>query len=236
MMVTQELALRIVITNDDGYGAPGLTTLSDVVRQIGAVTIVAPYAPQSGLGHQVTMKTPIQVTRGTSENHFVVYGAPADCTRLAVKALTPGVDWILAGINPGANLGSDVYQSGTIAAVREAAILGVKAIAVSQYIAPGWVIDWQATADHISNIFPMVMDQQLAPGQFWNINLPSPIAVGSRIDHQFCPLDKHPHKYRFRKDGDGYHYEGIIHDRPRTPGSDVDICFSGRISITRMEI
>lgn len=228
--------MNIVLINDDGYGEPGLDTLDEVVRSIGSPIIVAPFAPQSGLGHQVTTKNPIRVSRGKRENHFVVHGAPADCTRLAIKALVPDVEWVLAGINPGANLGSDVYQSGTIAAAREAAILGVNAIAISQYIAPAWTIDWQATAWHLADVLPVVMSGHLAPGQFWNINLPSPITVGSRIEHRFGPLDKHPHKYRFRKEGDAYRYEGTIHDRPRTSGSDVDICFGGRTSITRMEI
>ena len=228
--------MRFVITNDDGYGAPGLTTLAELVQPIGRVTVVAPHAPQSGIGHQVTMKTPIQVIRGSEKDHFVVHGAPADCTRLAVKSLVPDVDWVLAGINPGANLGSDAYQSGTIAAAREAAILGVKAVAVSQYIGPDRVLDWQATGEQVAIILPMLLKEMLAPGQFWNINLPSTLVAGCRVDYQFGPLDKHPHKYQFRKEGDNYHYEGIIHDRPRTAGSDVDICFGGKISITRMEI
>ena len=73
------------------------------------------------------------------------------------------------------------------------------------------------------------------PGQFWNINLPSPLSTGE-VAHHYCPLDKYPHKYRYRKEGDSYRYEGVIHDRPRSAGSDVDVCFSGGISITRMMI
>lgn len=71
---------------------------------------------------------------------------------------------------------------------------------------------------------------------FWNINLPSPITASSKISHLMCPIDKHPHSYRFSKKETGYQYEGIIHDRPRSTGSDVDVCFSGHISVTRMEI
>lgn len=228
--------MHFVITNDDGYGEPGLTVLADAVRGMGQVAIVAPDTPQSGIGHQVTMKTPLQVSRGADANHFVVNGAPADCTRLAIKSLVPNTDWVLAGVNPGANLGSDVYQSGTIAAAREAAILGVKAVAVSQYIGPERVLDWQATAAHVSRILPIVLKEPLEKGQFWNINLPGSIAVDRSLEHRFCPLDKHPHNYRYRKEKDSYHYEGVIHDRPRSAGSDVDVCFGGRISITRMEI
>jgi 5'-nucleotidase len=80
------------------------------------------------------------------------------------------------------------------------------------------------------------MNEPLAAGHFWNINLPSPIAADAPVGHQCCPLDKNPHQYRYHWDGEFYHYEGVIHDRPRTPGSDVDICFGGQISITRLPI
>lgn len=228
--------MKIVLINDDGYGAPGLRALTEVAGQLGRVIVVAPKNPQSGVGHLVTMKTPLRIESTTAANHFIVYGAPADCTRLALKEIAGDADWVLAGINQGANLGSDVYQSGTIAAAREAAILGTRAMAVSQYIAPAWTIEWDAAVCHLARIIPMVMMEPLAAGHFWNINLPSPITADSPITHRYGPLDKNPHKYRFRKEADLYHYEGVIHDRPRTPGSDVDICFGGRISITRIAI
>jgi 5'-nucleotidase len=228
--------LKLVLTNDDGYLAPGLTALIEVAGRIGQVMVVAPIHPQSGVGHQVSMKTPLRVESAAKADHFMVHGAPADCTRLALKEIVPDADWILSGINQGANLGSDVYQSGTVAAAREAAILGKKSIAVSQYIAREWLVDWDAAVRHLFAVLPIVMNAPLAPGCFWNINLPSPITIDSPVIWRYCPLDKHPHKYRYRKDGDLYYYEGVIHDRPRTAGSDVDICFSGNVSITCVEI
>jgi 5'-nucleotidase len=227
--------LKIVITNDDGYDQPGLTALAQVLRPLGEVTVVAPAAPQSHVGHRVTMKTPIRVDR-TETDTYVVHGTPADCSRLAIKAIVPDADWLVAGINPGANLGSDVYQSGTVAAAREAAILGKRAMAFSQYIARDWTIDWPATQLHAARQLAALLAQPLAAGQFWNVNLPSPLTTACVLEHRFCPADKHPHRYRYTQDADSYHYEGIIHDRPRRPGSDVDVCFSGMIAITRMEI
>lgn len=228
--------MKIVLTNDDGYDAPGLKALAEVVEGIGRVVVVAPKSAQSGVGHLVTMKTPLRVEAAAEGNLFIVDGAPADCTRLALKEIASDADWVLAGINQGANLGSDVYQSGTVAAAREAAILGIKAIAVSQYVAPQWIVDWKAAAWHLAKVLPMVMNAPLAAGEYWNINLPSPITADAPSIHRFCPLDKNPHQYRYRQVGDFYHYEGVIHDRPRTAGSDVDICFSGHISITRLAI
>jgi 5'-nucleotidase len=81
-----------------------------------------------------------------------------------------------------------------------------------------------------------MLKKPLAAGHFWNINLPSPITADVLVPYQICPLDEHPHKYHYRREVDLYHYEGVIHDRPRTPGSDVDVCFGGQISITCLEI
>lgn len=227
--------LKIVITNDDGYDQPGLSVLVEALSPFGEIIVIAPATAQSNIGHQVTMKAPIRVDR-IDEGMFVIHATPADCTRLAVKQLVPDLDWLVAGINPGANLGSDVYQSGTVAAAREAAILGVRAAAVSQYIAADWTVDWTAALRQAGRCLPEIMQLPLAPGQFWNVNLPSPITADDTPALQRCPLDRNPHRYRFNRRNGWYHYEGVIHDRPRTKGSDVDICFNGMISLTRMEV
>ena len=227
--------LNIVITNDDGYDEPGLKALYDVVAPLGDVIVVAPKTSQSYCGHRVTMRTPIHVAQPKAR-HYVVTGSPADCARLAIKEFAPRADWVIAGINPGANLGSDVYQSGTVAAAREAAILGVKAIAVSQYIAEGWTLDWKATQWQTAQILTVIMKKRLTPGHYWNINLPSPITASIKSDYKACPLDKNPHTYRFSENNGQYRYEGIIHNRPRSIGTDVDVCFKGAVSVTRLAI
>ena len=227
--------MKIVVTNDDGYDQPGLTALIKAVQPLGEVVVVAPATPQSNVGHQVTLREPIRVDHPSADS-YVVHATPADCTRLAVKSLVPGVDWIFAGINPGANLGSDVYQSGTVAAAREAAILGIKAVAISQYIARDWTVDWPAATVQAARCLMEIVKQPLAPARFWNINLPSPLATDDEVECRICPLDTHPHSYRYNAENGFYRYEGIIHDRPRTAGSDVDVCFGGAIAMTVMEI
>lgn len=227
--------MKIVITNDDGYDQPGLATLINAVSPLGEVTIVAPATPQSNVGHRVTMKHPIRVER-KEQADFVVYATPADCARLAIKVFVPDADWLIAGINPGANLGSDVYQSGTVAAAREAAILGVPAIAVSQYIAPDWTVDWEAAGAQTAPLLSDLVGEKIGPKQFWNINLPSPITTAPRVSRKICPLDTNPHKYQYIEENDHFQYKGVIHDRPRTEGSDVDVCFGGMISMTLLEI
>jgi len=227
--------MKIVVTNDDGYNEPGLVELIRRVMPIGEVVIAAPKYPQSIAGHRVTLKTPIPVEQ-VSDFEYIVDGSPADCTRLALKQFMPDAQWVIAGINPGANLGTDVHQSGTVAAAREAAIMGCRAIAVSQYIAPQQKIDWQVTGLHVAKILPIVMEKTLMPGQFWNINLPHPIRAASELEYQWCEQDKNPHDFVFEREQDHYQYTGIFHNRPRTNGLDVDVCLSGKVSITRLGI
>lgn len=227
--------MKMVITNDDGFGEPGIEALQRAVQPLGEVVIVAPRQPHSFGGHRVTMKDPIRVEQ-MNAHAFAVHGSPADCTRLALKQFAPDADWVISGINPGANLGTDIFQSGTIAAAREAAILGVKAIAISQYISHGQSIAWESTRKHAALILSLLMGETLNPGQYWNINLPHPHTPASVLAHVVCPIDKNPHDYTYTKSADIYQYQGIIHNRPREAGSDVAVCFGGKISVTRLEI
>lgn len=225
--------MKIVLTNDDGFEAPGLAALYEALAGRDELWVAAPALPQSGVGHSVTTRTPIAVC-STSPNRYCVSGTPADCVRLALKTLCPDADWVVAGINAGANLGSDVYQSGTVAAAREAALLGCRAIAVSQYIARSAAVDWSVTRRHAGRILRLLFEQELGAGQFWNVNLPHPLAADDRLAWKFCPLDLNPHQYRYREDAAGYRYEGTIHERPRDPGKDVAVCFGGEVSVTRL--
>jgi 5'-nucleotidase len=139
--------------------------------------------------------------------------------------------------SPGANLGSDVYNSGTVAAAREAAILGCRAIAISQYIARDKQVRWDETGQHAKALLKMLLKEDLPPLHFWNVNLPHASNSATQLSYQFCRLDTHPHKYDYRKDGDEYTYDGSIHDRPRDPGTDVAVCFDKRkIAITRIAV
>ncbi len=227
--------MHIVITNDDGYGEPGIEMLRAAVEPLGRVTVVAPAEPHSFAGHRVTMKQAIRVDE-VKRREYSVHAAPADCTRLALKRLATDADWVIAGINPGANLGTDIHQSGTVAAVREAAILGVKSIAISQYIGRGETINWEHTRHHAARVIADLILKALKPGQYWNVNLPHPFGGTSPLETLICPLDRNPHDYTYRRANNTYRYQGIIHDRPRDPGGDVDVCFGGKISVTRLEI
>ena len=228
--------MKVILTNDDGIDAPGLETLQRCVQDEGKIVIVAPTQPQSGIAHKVTIRSPIQVNK-LGLNRYSVGGTPADCSRIALKQLAPDAGWLIAGINPGANLGSDVYNSGTVAAAREAAILGCRSIAISQYVAKDQQVNWDITGYHAAPVLKMLMRKDIEPSYFWNVNLPHPLNNYAEIPVGFCGLDTNPHKYDFRKNEKEYIYNGSIHERPRNPGTDVAVCFDERkISITRIAV
>lgn len=228
--------MKVILTNDDGIDAPGLQALSGCVQDCGAIIVVAPGDPQSGIAHRVTTRAPIRVNE-IRQRVYRVEGTPADCSRIALKEIAPDADWLISGINPGANLGSDVYNSGTVAAAREAAIFGCRSIAISQYVAKDQQIKWDITGHHAKPILKMLLGHDLAPAHFWNVNLPHPLDNNTELSYQFCSLDTHPHKYEYKKNGDEYIYHGSIHQRPRDSGTDVAVCFDeGKVAITRIAV
>ena len=236
MKLERDKTLKIVLTNDDGIDAPGLDALVQCLRKLGKAIIVAPQHAQSGIAHRVTTRDPIRINR-LGQNRHSVDGTPADCARIALKVIAPDANWLISGINAGANLGSDVYNSGTVAAAREAAILGYRAVAVSQYIAKDQQVNWAITGYHAQRVLQMLFGREPGSGYFWNVNLPHPLRMDSEIAYQFCGLDTHPHKYVYRQTGAELFYDGSIHERPRDPGKDVAVCFDkGQIAITRIAV
>ena len=227
--------MKLIVTNDDGIEAEGLETLVGLASRWGEVVVVAPAEPQSGVGHRLTTEGPIRVDRQT-ENRFRVWGTPADCVRLALSQLAPDGDRVLSGINNGSNLGVDVYDSGTVAAAREAAILGYKAIALSQYRAKGRSIDWPLAADRLQPVLDRVLSETLEAGCFFNVNLPHPEHDRVGLETRLTPVDRSPRAITFKRSGSDYRYTGVYQERPRQPGSDVDACFNGYISISRIPI
>ena len=123
--------MRFLCTNDDGILAHGLDCLARAAEQIGEVTVVAPDREQSATSHSLTLHHPVRpVKRG--ERRWQVDGTPTDCVILGVEALMPErPDFVLSGVNHGANMGEDVLYSGTVAAAMEGLALGVPAIAFS---------------------------------------------------------------------------------------------------------
>lgn len=122
---------EILLSNDDGISSPGLEALKKVFSRWGKVSIFAPAFNRSTSGHALSLHKPLRVAT-LAENTFSADGTPADCTHLALNGiLKKRPNLLISGINQGANLGQDVYYSGTVAAAREAAISGIPAVAVS---------------------------------------------------------------------------------------------------------
>src|ERR671934_2991120 len=125
--------MRILVTNDDGIYSPGIATLARVARRFGDVRVVAPDVEQSSAGHAITSSRPVRYrpTRIFEQiEAYRVNGTPADCVALGAYHWGD-VDVVLSGINLGLNLGNSIWHSGTLAAAKQAALLGVRGVALS---------------------------------------------------------------------------------------------------------
>jgi len=225
--------MRILVTNDDGYDAPGLACLTRIAETWGEVIVLAPAVEQSYAGHRVTVGqalTPVQHAPGC----FHLNGTPADCVRIALRALHLEIDLVLSGINQGGNLGADIYTSGTVAAAREAALLGVPAVALSQYVNREHPLEWAQTQRNASVALAAIREQALAaPGVYWNVNLPHP---GEARGVVHCAPDANPLDVKFDADGAGFRYAGRYADRRRAADRDVAHCFAGAATVSRLTL
>jgi 5'-nucleotidase len=123
--------MRILISNDDGYFAPGLACLAEHLSSIAEVVVVAPERDRSGASNSLTLDRPLKLKRAANGFHYV-NGTPTDCVHLAVTGMLDyQPDMVVSGINAGANMGDDTIYSGTVAAATEGYLLGIPAIAVS---------------------------------------------------------------------------------------------------------
>ena len=123
--------MKILVSNDDGYFAPGIALLAEALRQLGEVTVVAPERDRSGASNSLTLDRPLTVRRAPN-GYFSVNGTPTDCVHLAVTGLLDFVpDLVVSGVNLGANMGDDTIYSGTVAAAAEGYLLGIPSVAIS---------------------------------------------------------------------------------------------------------
>jgi 5'-nucleotidase len=123
--------MRILLSNDDGYFAPGITVLAEALGNLAQVTVVAPERDRSGASNSLTLDRPLSVRKSANGFTFV-NGTPTDCVHLAVTGLFEGLpDMVVSGINLGANMGDDTIYSGTVAAATEGYLLGIPSLAIS---------------------------------------------------------------------------------------------------------
>lgn len=225
--------MTLILTNDDGIDAPGIRALHKAMN--GKGVIVAPKDHLSGCGHQVTTTRPIHVQRRL-DSEYAIAGTPADCVRIALTHLCPTATWVLSGINAGGNLGVDAYISGTVAAVREAAIHRIPGIAVSHYRKGKRNVDWDVAARWTAGVIASILSRPTEPGTFWNVNLPHLEPQDPDPQVVFCEASTQPLPVNYRIEGEDFYYVGEYAKRDRTPGTDVDVCFSGHIAVTQLRL
>lgn len=229
--------MQYLLTNDDGMDAPGLAALEQALYlAVGESTskmTVAPHEGYSGCGHLVNYREPLRVQKLT-ERRYRLFGAPADCTRIGLCNLATDTEWVLAGINQGANLGVDIWMSGTVSAVREAGWLGVPGIAISQYFKADVPINWKESATAAARVLKLLLSRPEGRS-FWNVNLPAVEVPAAELEIKYTFVEPEHMIVRYDEQPDGsYRFTGDYRNRPRTPGSDVDVCFGGAISITEI--
>ena len=212
-----------------------MSALEAALGELGELIVVAPHEPLSGCSHRATTHRPLElVARG--EDRHMLDGTPVDCTRVGLVHIAADVDWVVSGINQGGNLGADVYMSGTVAAAREAALLGKPAIAVSQYRRQRTPTDWQRATRWTRAVMRRLLEQPCDQRCYWNVNLPDVDTDGAVPEIVFCSLDPHPMPIRFADAGGKLCYAATYQERSRQPGRDVHVCFSGQISVTELSL
>jgi 5'-nucleotidase len=246
---TRRRFVRIVVTNDDGVDAPGIAALSDAAMRFGDVIVIAPADPHSSCGHAFTRSESL-VVRGLDRagRRFAVRGTPVDCVRLAVcGVLGDRPDVVLSGINHGGNVGADVFPSGTVAAAREAAIHGVPAIAISQYVRADAPADWAWAAARAGEVIGEILrgrhDEwvQVRAGLHWNVNLPARKDAGDAPRRVVVAHDAAPLAYRFEEanpddGGRTFRNAARYQDRAAPDGGDVAALFGGAITLTPLTL
>ncbi|MDH5190377.1 MAG: 5'/3'-nucleotidase SurE [Gammaproteobacteria bacterium] len=162
--------MKILISNDDGYQAPGIVCLADALSSIADITVVAPDRNRSGASNSLTLDNPIRAVY-TENGVISVDGTPTDCVHLAITGLLKEEpDMVVSGINAGANLGDDVLYSGTVAAAMEGRFLGLPAIAVS--MVGDSIEHYETAARVIVDVVQRLHHEPLPADTILNINVP----------------------------------------------------------------
>lgn len=162
--------MRILLSNDDGYFAPGLACLAETLSSLADITVVAPERDRSGASNSLTLDRPLSLRRAHS-GFYYVNGTPTDCVHLAVTGMLDHLpDMVISGINHGANMGDDTIYSGTVAAATEGYLLGIPSIAVS-LVSKG-AGNYVAAARVVAEIVKRHQDRPFTSPVLLNVNVP----------------------------------------------------------------
>jgi 5'-nucleotidase len=226
----------ILVTNDDGVHSPGIHALAAALRPLGDITIVAPVAESSAIGHALTLARPLRLERLKMDGAvYSVDGTPTDCVNIALTmVLDRKPDLVVSGINKGYNLGDDVTYSGTVAGAMEGALLGIPSIAVSlERTRDPDDFDFAPAARAAATLASTVLRDGLPARTFLNMNVPRRLTHGFRATVQARrnhvtkvtqSIDPRGRPYYWIEEG-----ESEWHPDPR---SDYDAVKTGWISVT----
>lgn len=230
--------MRILISNDDGYFAPGIEALANALAGLGEIIVYAPERDRSGASNSLTLSRPLTV-RQAANGFFFVDGTPTDCVHVAVTGIldTPP-DLIVSGINDGANMGDDTIYSGTVAAATEGHLLGIPAIAFSL------VQKGHAHLDTAARVAREVVDRYLARRELapmlLNVNIPA-IPYDELKGFEVTRLGRRHHSEPVieakNPRGETVYWIGKAGpEQDNGPGTDFHATASGRVSISPLHI
>ena len=237
--------MRILIVNDDGINAPGLVVAEEIAAEIagpgGEVWVVAPETERSGASHCVSYTAPMRVTQ-LGERRFCIEGHPADCSIAGIAKLLPErPDLVLSGVNRGHNVAEDAVYSGTVAGAKEAAIQGVRAIALSQYFGSGPHAPKDAFAaargrgvEAVRRVLALPFGQDV----FYNVNFP-PVAPGAVKGFTLAPQGRRGGAFMVQEAlaPNQRRYFWLAHNAKNAeaaPNADSALCADGWITATPM--
>jgi 5'-nucleotidase len=165
--------MKILISNDDGYRADGLTALTESLASMAEVTVVAPDRNRSGASNSLTLDVPLRVSSFGTDRYCVLNGTPTDCVHLAISGLFDfDHDMVVSGINDGANLGDDVLYSGTVAAAVEGRFLGLPALALSLVVERDSGLHFATAARVAAELVLRIQRSPLHAATILNVNVP----------------------------------------------------------------
>ncbi|KQV48528.1 stationary phase survival protein SurE [Pelomonas sp. Root1217] len=230
--------MRILISNDDGYLAPGLEALVKACEGLGEIEVIAPEQNASGTSNSLTLNRPLNVYRASNGFRYVS-GTPSDGVHLALTGLLGyRPDLVLSGINNGANMGDDTLYSGTVAAATEGYLFGIPSIAFSQ-AEKGWV-ELEAAARTARSVVEQVIAGGLSQGFLLNVNIPNR-ADADTLPRKITRLGRRHASEgiieQINPRGETIYWIGPAGDaRDAGEGTDFHATANGQVSITPLQV
>jgi 5'-nucleotidase len=227
---------HILLTNDDGYQAAGLLALAEALQDIATISIVAPSTEQSGAAQSLTLRQPI-ICNNIAERQWAIDGTPADCVIVALHKLLPQKpDLVISGINHGANLGENIYYSGTVGAARESALHHIPSLAMS-LCSKAKGVKFDDAARIARAAAELILKHGLPDQVLLNVNVPPAWTGGVRLTRQSKKITRN--QLTEGKDPRGRSYFWLFEqkiDKDVAPDTDYAAIFAGHVSVTPLHL